>query len=70
MYYISNFNQYFASGAYYILFSRFVYKNHHLGLSINIAVNQTKSGISQQGQLKTILKGKLKGWLEVVILFH
>lgn len=60
MYEISNFNQYFASGADYILFSRFVYKNHHLGLSINIAVNQTKSGMSTAGTIKNNFKGKIE----------
>ena len=47
-----NFNQYFASDADYILFVRYLYKQHHLRSSIKFAMHKIKPGT---------FKGTVKG---------
>ena len=47
-----NFNQYFASDADYILFVRYVYKQHHLRSSIKFAMHKIIPGTFTAGTVK------------------
>ena len=48
-----NFNQYFASDADYIFFSRSVYEQHHLRSTINFAMHKIKPGTLTAGPVKS-----------------
>ena len=47
-----NFNQYFASDADYIFFTRPVDEQHHLHLSVNFAMHEVKPGKLTAGSVK------------------
>ena len=55
-----NFNHYFASDVDYIFFTRFVYEQHHLRSSINIAMYKLKPGTLTAGTVKSNFKGTIE----------
>ena len=55
-----NLNQYFTSDADYIFFTRFVYKQHHLGSSINFSVSIIKPGTLTAEVVENNFKGTIE----------
>ena len=51
-----NFNQFIVSDADYIFFTRSVYKQHHLRLSINFAIRKIKPGTLTARTVKSNFK--------------
>ena len=64
-----NFNQYFASDADYIFFSRSVYEQHQLRSSINFVFHKTKPGTLAAGTVKSNFEGTIESFVVREIAF-